>query len=440
MSAPHRQMLPARAELETDYEIVRELGRGGMGVVYLARERATGRDVAIKLVRARYLEDEETVRRFAREARTVSMLRHPGIIATENVLRLGDNDLALVMGYVPGRTLRELMRRSGPLSHEAAEHVLVGVAAALGYAHQQGIVHRDVKPENIFLAAENGQPLLSDFGIARPIETESAVTLTGVAIGTPTYMSPEQIDGTPIDGRSDLYSLGLVGWEMLTGCRPWDGESLYSVIYKQKHERLPELDRLRPGIPPHLLLAIQGAVEKDPEDRWTSAEELLDQLASRSGVRAPRRGAVPRPRPRSVPVASARNASTTMRLPRAPSSRDEIPLLIPERDAEYPLPAFPRRWAGARRPAVYTAMVLLLMAALAFVTSRDEVGGGPAMASSEARGGPLPPPATEPRGELTGAPASRVSSGSAELASAAGRVDEQPAPSSVDASQSDRAT
>lgn len=272
-------------DLGDAYSITRELGRGGMGVVYLATERATGRSVAVKVIRARYLDDPDAIARFEREARLVARLSHPGIVATHEARALSDGTLALVMEYVPGCTLKEELQRTGALTVERAERVLREVAGALSHAHALGVVHRDVKPENIFLASDDGRAMLSDFGIARTLEGDTLLTRTGVAIGTPSYMSPEQIDGGPVDGRSDLYSLGLVGWEMLTGRRPWAGEGLYSVLYRQKHEALPSLAVERPDTPARLLLALEGALTKDAAHRWASAEEMMEQLAGRTPER-----------------------------------------------------------------------------------------------------------------------------------------------------------
>jgi len=224
----------ATTDLESEYEILGELGRGATAVVYRARDRELGREVAIKVIRPKYVDDDETVARLAREARTVAQLQHPNIVTLFAVRRVRDGSLALVMQLVPGRTLREILNEKGAWSFERADRVLRDVAGALAHAHERGIVHRDVKPENIFIDERTGRALLSDFGVARSIESDSQLTATGTAIGTPSYMSPEQIDGTELDGRSDLYSLGLVGWEMLTGRRPWEGEGLYTVIYKQK--------------------------------------------------------------------------------------------------------------------------------------------------------------------------------------------------------------
>src|SRR5580765_1440373 len=195
--------------LESSYELIRELGQGGMAAVYLARHRETGRLVAIKAVRARYLDDPDALQRFAREARTVADLDHLNMVRTEAIEEIEDRAVAIIMEYVPGGTVRDRLREFGAFSAEHAESVLRDVASALGYAHDRGIVHRDVKPENVFLDGRTGRALLSDFGIARRVDGEVQITLLGAALGTPQYMSPEQIDGEKVDGRSDIYSLGV---------------------------------------------------------------------------------------------------------------------------------------------------------------------------------------------------------------------------------------
>jgi len=264
--------------LEREYELIRELGQGGMAAVYLARRRDNGKLVAIKAIRARYLDDPDALQRFTREAATVAGLDHSNIVHTESVEQIGDRAVAIIMEHVPGGTVRDWLREHGSLGAEHAESILRDVASALGYAHRHGIVHRDVKPENVFLDPEHGRALLSDFGIARRIDGEPGITLLGAALGTPQYMSPEQIDGQFVDGRSDIYSLGVLGWELLTGRRPWAGESLYGTIYKQKHEDLPRITSMRPRVPANLLFAIERALVKDRKLRWQNTDEFLEQL------------------------------------------------------------------------------------------------------------------------------------------------------------------
>jgi serine/threonine protein kinase len=269
-------------DLEDEYELLGELGRGGSALVYRARDRALGRLVAIKVVRPKTLAGgEDALARLAREARTVAKLQHPNIVTVHAVKRLRDGGLALVMQLVPGRTLKAAIAADGPFPPEVAERVLKDIAEALSFAHARGVVHRDVKPENIFLDGTTGRAMLADFGIAHSTEYDSRLTMTGAAIGTPAYMAPEQIDGGPANARSDLYSLGLVAWEMLTGRRPWEGEALYNVIFKQKHEELPPIEALRPGaVPPRLQYIVDRMLQKKPAARWAGADGLLAALNS----------------------------------------------------------------------------------------------------------------------------------------------------------------
>lgn len=271
------ELIPVTRGALADYELLNELGRGGTAVVYLAHNRATGAECAIKLIRAAYLEDEETLARFAREARFTARLEHPNIVPILDVLPLERGGLALVMPHVAGQTLKQVIRAVGPLSAERAEGVLRDAAAGLSAAHAIGVIHRDVKPENIFVDDE-GHAFLADFGLARSMTDDTQLTMTGAAIGTPAYMPPEQIDGGVLDARGDVYSLGLVGWEMLTGRRPWETDSLYAVLYHQKHDMLPDVREFRPEVPDRFAATIAKAIEKEPEQRWQSVVEMLAAL------------------------------------------------------------------------------------------------------------------------------------------------------------------
>jgi serine/threonine-protein kinase len=266
------------SELERDYVVKRELGRGGMGSVFLARHRTAGHDVAIKVISSKYIADADALSRFEREARLMARIRHPNIVHQYELRRLHGGHVALVMQYVRGESLITILRRRGKLRFDECVQILRDIGLALEHAHANGIIHRDVKPHNILIDADKGSALLSDFGIAKATQGDSEVTATGMAIGTPAYMAPEQIDNAAIDGRADLYSLGVVGWEMLSGKRAWEGESLFGIIYKQKHQDLAPLTLLRPDTPQRLLLALEGALEKDPARRWASASEFVEQL------------------------------------------------------------------------------------------------------------------------------------------------------------------
>jgi serine/threonine protein kinase/alpha-tubulin suppressor-like RCC1 family protein len=275
---------PGLSALEPSYEVIREIGHGGTSVVYLARERATNAEVAIKLIRSKYLGDDEAMGRFAREARFLEHLVHPNIVRVREVLELGDAGLAIVMSHVPGRTLKDLIRQEGRLTPERAERFTRDIARALGAAHAMGIVHRDVKPENVFVDADD-RPLLADFGLARSMTGDSQLTMAGVAIGTPAYMAPEQIEGASLDARGDVYSLGLVAWEMLTGHRPWEGESLYAVLYHQRYEQLPDIRDLRDDVPDTLGDTIAVAIEKNPAMRWQNAAQVIEALDGAAPLR-----------------------------------------------------------------------------------------------------------------------------------------------------------
>lgn len=290
------------AELDADYINLGELGRGGMAVVFRARDRELGRDVAIKVVRPRFSADDEAVARLVREAKTVAQLQHPNIVALHGLKHLADRSVALVMQLVPGRTLKSAIAQGGPLDPRRAEQILADIARALAFAHKAGVVHRDVKPENIFLDDVSGRALLSDFGVARAMDASNELTATGTTIGTPTYMPPEQIDGLEVDGRSDLYSLGMVAWEMLTGQRPWAGESLYGVIYRQKHDPLPPIDGYRKDVEPRLLYLIEGLMQKRPDKRWSSAARFLALLSSNEELPGLHDWMVLRKRQRRSPV------------------------------------------------------------------------------------------------------------------------------------------
>jgi serine/threonine protein kinase len=266
------------SELERDYIVKRELGRGGMGSVFLARHRTAGHDVAIKVISSKYIADADALSRFEREARLMVRIRHPNIVHQYELRRLHGGHVALVMQYVRGESLITILRRRGKLRFDECVQILRDIGLALEHAHANGVIHRDVKPHNILIDADKGSALLSDFGIAKATQGDAEVTATGMAIGTPAYMAPEQIDNAAVDGRADLYSLGVVGWEMLSGKRAWEGESLFGIIYKQKHQDLAPLTLLRPDTPQRLLLALEGALEKDPARRWASASEFVEQL------------------------------------------------------------------------------------------------------------------------------------------------------------------
>ena len=257
------------------FELIRELGRGATAIVYLVKDHELNRDLAVKVIRSSFGADEEAMARLQREAQLVARLQHPNIVKLYGTRHLADGSMVLLMEHVPGRNLKELIHDTGPLSPRRAMSFLRDVASALAYAHRRRIVHRDVKPENIYIDDEVGTARLADFGVARPWDLDTRLTLPGESLGTPAYMAPEQIDGQDVDGRSDVFSLGLVAYEMLTGAHPWEGESIYSIIFKQKQEEPPPLREVRPDLSDRVIDIVERAIRKDPADRWESAEEML---------------------------------------------------------------------------------------------------------------------------------------------------------------------
>lgn len=270
-----------RAALEAlgpGFELVRELGRGATAIVYLVRDHELNRDLAVKVIRSSFGADEEAMARLEREAKLVARLQHPNIVKLYGTQHLSDGSMVLLMEHVPGRNLKELIQDTGALPPRRAMRFLADIASALAYAHRRRIVHRDVKPENIYIDDEVGTARLADFGVARPWDLDTRLTLPGESLGTPAYMAPEQIDGNDVDGRSDVFSLGLVAYEMLAGSHPWEGESIYSIIFKQKQEEPPPLREVRPDLSDRVISIVERAIRKDPDERWSSAEEMLEAV------------------------------------------------------------------------------------------------------------------------------------------------------------------
>jgi hypothetical protein len=256
-----------------EYEILSELGHGGMAAVYLAHDLALDRKVAIKvLAPALLLMGEGMVERFKREARTAAALSHPHIIPIYAV-KESEHVLYFVMKYVKGRALDAVIHEVGRLPIAMVQTILAQVGDALGYAHRHGVIHRDIKSANIMLD-EDGWAVVTDFGIAKVVQAQG-LTVTGVTVGTPTYMSPEQCATHEVTGASDQYSLGVVAYEMLTGKLPFEGESTMSVMYAHFNERPRPVAELRPDCPPNLGAGVMRMLEKDPLARWPSMDDVV---------------------------------------------------------------------------------------------------------------------------------------------------------------------
>src|SRR5215207_10130539 len=270
-------MLEARKTVLDDrYDVVRPLGSGGMGEVYLARDRVLGRDVALKVLRKQYAGDDEFAERFKREAMSVASLSHPHIVQVYDRGKTEEGASYIAMEYVPGGTLKERISREGSLEAADAAGLGAQVAEALGAAHDRGMVHRDIKPQNVLLAGRGGAKV-ADFGIARA-GSSATISRMGSVMGTAGYMSPEQALGKPATPKSDLYSLGVVLYEALTGELPYTADNPIAVSMKHVNDPLRPPIELNPRIPRGMNALVTKLLAKDPEDRYADADELAHDL------------------------------------------------------------------------------------------------------------------------------------------------------------------
>src|SRR5204862_231462 len=271
-----------REQLKDEYEILEELGRGGMAIVFKAREKQLERDVAIKVLPFSLAFDKEFVERFQREARTSAKLEHPSIIPIYRVGKSG-RVIYFVMKFLRGKPLSSVLAARGTLPPAEIRQILVQVARALAYAHKSGIVHRDIKPDNIMFD-EHGLAVVTDFGIAKAA-SGGKLTGTGMSIGTPHYMSPEQARAQPLDGRSDIYSLGVVAYQSLTGRVPFDGEDSFSIGYKHIMEEIPT-PPLETYDQRTVFEITRKMMAKSPDERFQSADDLVQALEAGGGFAA----------------------------------------------------------------------------------------------------------------------------------------------------------
>jgi hypothetical protein len=265
------EFLALQQVLAGRYSIERELGRGGMGIVLLARDVALDRPVAIKLLPPALAGSAESRERFLREARTAAGLSHPNIVPIHLVEQAGEL-VFFVMGFVDGETLRERVERTGPLSPRLATKILQEVGWALAYAHQRGVVHRDIKPDNILIERAGDRALVTDFGIA--VRGRAEAGGTGEVIGTARYMSPEQALGEPVDARSDLYSLAATLFFALTGRAPFEGRTLPAILTQQVGGAAPLVRYVRPEVPARLAEVVDRCLRKDPAERIQTGDEI----------------------------------------------------------------------------------------------------------------------------------------------------------------------
>lgn len=319
------------------YKILKKIGEGGMGSVYIANQEPIDRKVAVKVLLGKLAEDEISVRRFEQEARAISKMQHPNTVTIYDFGRTVDahdeERLYIVMEYLKGRTLTQVLRAEGQLSGARASRILRQVCASLADAHTAGIIHRDLKPDNIFLTEVGGDAdwvKVLDFGVAKLADAESAGTLTqtGMIFGTPKYMSPEQAEGKPLDFRADVYALGVILFELLTGRPPFVADTPVGLLLKHISQPPPSFSELRPDlqVDPRLEAITMKALAKKPEDRFQIVQELagelegFERLAS-GGYVAPT-GTVPTPMASGLPTEVVGSSESLGVEPRSP---DELP-------------------------------------------------------------------------------------------------------------------
>src|SRR5918994_2640964 len=254
-----------------------------MAEVYLAHDEVLDRDVALKVLTEKYVENEEFVERFRREARSAAFLNHPNIVSVYDQGCSEKRTYYIAMEYIPGGTLKDRILGEGPLDPDTATELSLQVAQALRRAHEHGVIHRDIKSRNILLT-EAGYAKVTDFGIARAATATTTSSRSNLVLGTPGYISPEQAMGQPVDTRSDLYSLGVVLYEMLAGTLPYGGEDPASMAFQHVHGPLRSPREANPDVPEPLNALVTKLLAKDPKDRYASAAELADDLEQvRSG-------------------------------------------------------------------------------------------------------------------------------------------------------------
>jgi serine/threonine-protein kinase len=336
---------PQPGDLIADrYELEELVGSGGMSSVFRARDLQLERQVAIKILLERYAGDPEYLERFRREARAVARLSQPNNVTVND---RGDDDgrQYIVFEHVDGENLKELVVRSGRLPVRRALELALAVADGLAFAHEQGLVHRDVKPQNVLLSSE-GEVKVTDFGIARSIHVDHGVTQTGTVLGTGEYLAPEQASGKPVSPATDVYSLGVVLWELLTGQVPFTGENFVAVALRHVNDPPPSLRTVRPDVSPRLDAAVQRALAKDPARRFPSMAAFAHEL--RICLAEPEGGAEP-------PADDL--AHTLVTRPPAPAA---APVRPPRRARSRRGPLFYGLLAFVIAGAAFTAVVLLL--------------------------------------------------------------------------------
>ncbi len=324
-----------RAVINDRYEIGKRIGRGGMAEIFQARDVLLDRPVAIKVLFPEFATDPAFVERFRREAQAAANLNHPNIVGVYDWGKV-NNTYYIAMEYVNGRTLADILKQSGTLTPMQVCDVMSEVASALISAHQNGVIHRDIKPGNI-LVSTTGQVKVADFGIARALGSgvEQGLTQTGAVMGTATYFSPEQAQGASTDQRSDIYSLGVVMYEMLSGSAPFTGENAVAIAYKQVHEQAMPLNQRVATVPPEVAAIVAKCMQKSPDDRYSSADQVRDELRrfvegmpvlamSEHAANNDKTRVLPQTETNATTLAGAQDAATEL-LPRTPLTATNYP-------------------------------------------------------------------------------------------------------------------
>jgi formylglycine-generating enzyme required for sulfatase activity/tRNA A-37 threonylcarbamoyl transferase component Bud32 len=332
-----------QAALGASYQVERAIGQGGFAAVYLVRDLTLKRPLAVKVLSPDLLLSTTAQERFRREAETIAQLSHPHIVPL-HFIGSAQDVVYLVMAYVDGESLADRIQREGRLDPEETARILREVASALDLAHRRGVIHRDIKPHNVLLERETGRSLVTDFGIARTAENAS-LTASGMVVGTPTYMSPEQVTGDVVDHRADLYALGVMGYEMLVGRPPFGGTTPTEILMKRVAEPAEPVEKARPDTPPALAAVLNRCLQRDPEKRFNSGGEIVRALG----------GVTPTGGQPSLEMARRKRRRPSLLVPAAVVA---VLLVLAALGA-----LFARRFVGRRRPppvpAVPAGMVLV---------------------------------------------------------------------------------
>ena len=370
--------------LGTQFSVGDLVGRGGFAEVFAVRDQRLKRDLAVKVLSPELVVNQAMLTRFRREAEAVAALRHPGIVPIYDIGEAG-GIAYILMPLIKGDTLRKVLEQEGRLSIAETRRILIGVAEALRNAHEAGLVHRDIKPENIMVEGPRRLVLVMDFGIAKAIDPDATgVTTSGLVVGTPHYMSPEQASGEPVDARSDQYSLAVMGYRMVTGTHPFEAETTRALLYKQVFESPPPAVERFPDVPPSLSDALARGMSKEPKDRFPTIHEFAEAVSRDAPMAAteviPAVSGVATPPPKIEPVPAAKAAPA-----RAPTA------------ATAPRPkAKPRRWVPLAAVGALGAVAIVAAIALSGSPGAESPGPPDPQASGPAQPATPPPPPPPP--------------------------------------------